>query len=166
MSDIEIVKFNKKYNRHQFDCGVETLNKYIKEYVSSHVKNNITACYLAIEHENVIGYFTLSASSMSLTDLSEDLKKKMPRYPSIPVFLVGRLAVDKIFHGQRLGEKLLVNILEKCLELSDLVGAYAIIVDVQNDKAKTFYQKYGFKSFEDKQNSLYIPLSTVKKLCN
>jgi len=164
---IKTVKFQKKYDRTKFDCGVETLNKYIKEQVSTQVKIKSAACFLAIsEDDQIVGYYTVSASSMPLKDLSEELRKKMPRYPSVPVFLIGRLAIDKLFKGKGLGGGLLIEALLKCLELSEEVGACAVVVDVNNDEAKQFYQKYDFKAFEDNPNSMYIPMSEIKELCS
>jgi hypothetical protein len=55
----------------------------------------------------VAGFYTLSASSVPLTDLPEAMRKTLPRYPSVPVAWIGRLAVDEPFKGMKLGAALL-----------------------------------------------------------
>ena len=47
---------------------------------------------------------------MPLTDLPESLSKRLPRYPSVPVARVGRLAIDLPFQGRKLGAVLLASI--------------------------------------------------------
>ena len=41
---------------------------------------------------------------------------------------------------------------------------YAIIVDAKNDRAKEFYERYGFIAFAGAPRRLYLPLQTFKKL--
>ena len=39
------------------------------------------------------GYYTLSATSVKLTEFPADITRKLPRYPLVPATLLGRLAV-------------------------------------------------------------------------
>ena len=49
------------------------------------------------------GYYTVASSSVPLTDLPEEVTKKLPRYPCVPAVRMGRLAVDHQFGGKGLG---------------------------------------------------------------
>jgi hypothetical protein len=50
----------------------------------------------------VAGYYTLAAAGIPLGDMPSELAKKLPRYPTVPVARLGRLAVDQAYHGQKL----------------------------------------------------------------
>ena len=54
-----------------------------------------------------LGFYTLAATSIAMTDLPDELTRRLPRYPSISATLMGRLAVDARHRGRRLGELLL-----------------------------------------------------------
>jgi hypothetical protein len=44
-------------------------------------------------------YYTLASASVLLADLPANLRKKLPRYPTVPSVRMGRLAVDQAFQG-------------------------------------------------------------------
>jgi len=52
------------------------------ERVMQDVRRRVTACYVALESETdcVVGYYTLSAADIPLTDIPEDMIKHLPRY--------------------------------------------------------------------------------------
>ena len=100
-----------RHDRERFACGVEALDVYFARQVTQDVRRRASACYVAVEAKTgkVAGYYTLAAGGVPLTDLPEALSKRLPRYPSVPVARVGRLAVDKAFHGNKLGGALLAD---------------------------------------------------------
>ncbi len=55
------------------------------------------------DHKTIVGYYTLSAFSINIQDLPEDIIKKLPTYPMMPVTLLGRLAVDRRYQRQGAG---------------------------------------------------------------
>jgi len=112
----------------------------------------------------IIGYYTLASTSISLSLLPNNIAKKLPRYPSVPAILLGRLAIDAGYQGKHLGAAVLFDALEKSLEYSENIGSMAIVVDAINDHAIAFYEKHGFISLEDCKNNLYLPMATVKEL--
>lgn len=61
----------------------------------------------------MLGYHTLSASVLTLADLSDDQARKLPRYPHLPVSQLGTLAVDRFAKGQDLREHLLLDALNR-----------------------------------------------------
>jgi len=107
----------------------------------------------------IAGYYTLSAFSVELQSVPEDMARKLPRYPSIPSLLIGRLARDHSFPG--LGSLLLADALRQCVQQSDQIGASLIVVDAIDDRARSFYQKYGFVPIESYSNRLILPMKTA-----
>jgi GNAT superfamily N-acetyltransferase len=58
--------------------------------------------------------------------------------------VLGRLAVDKDFHGQGVGTGLLRDAVLRIVLAAEIVGIRAILVHAISDTAKAFYEKYGF----------------------
>jgi predicted GNAT family N-acyltransferase len=114
--------------------------------------------------KRVLGYYTLSASVLTLADLPDDLARKLPRYPQLPVTLLGRLAVDQATKGQGLGEHLLLDALHRSLVHADQIAAIAVVVDAKSEEAARFYGNYGFKPLQAHPLRLFVPMTTVAKL--
>ena len=152
-----------KQDRDNFCCGSEPLDRYFKIQVSQDIRRRLTACYIAIctDTQQIAGYYTLSATHISMTDLPDDVSKKLPRYPSIPAVRIGRLAVAKKFQGQGLGSTLLANAAFRILR-SD-IAAFAITIDAKDDQAMTFYRHHGFLDLNAKERTMFVALSKFSK---
>lgn len=98
------------------------------------------------------------------SELPEAFARKQPRYDRLPAALIGRLAVDSRFAGRGLGTRLLMNALDRSLHATDQVAAVAIVVDAKHDRARQWYEQFGFTSFVDNPNRLFLPMSMIKKL--
>lgn len=147
------------HDRSGFDCGVPALNAYLKKQAGQEVRRRVTACYLLIEQSTsaIAGYYTLSAGSVLLSDLPEPTAKKLPRYPTVPVVRIGRLAVDQRYRGQKLGSILLYDAIKRTA--AGEIGAYAAVVDAKDDAAAAFYERYGFTAFASAPRVLYLAIS-------
>lgn len=158
---LTIARLSNHHDRSKFDCGVEELNIYLQKYSSQHQRKGVSRTYVATEDhaERVLGYYTISASSVGFDTVPENL----PRHP-IPVALIGRLAVDTSARGHGLGETLLIHALASAQRVAEIAGIYAVVVDALDEKAKTFYLKYGFKELADDHLHLYLPMRTINKL--
>jgi GNAT superfamily N-acetyltransferase len=156
----------KDHNRVDFSCGVEALDRYFHKQASLDFRRNLCVPYVLLETATgpVVGYYTLSTFSVVPQSLPEKLTGKLPGYPAFPAILVGRFAVDLRFRGQGFGEMLLVDALRRCLEISQQVGALAVVVDAKDDAACTFYEHYGFVHFVDHKYPLFLPIGTISHL--
>lgn len=161
-----IEKLAQRHERTTFSCGIDLLDDFLKTKANQQAKKRLSATYVLLESgaNKVIGYYTLSATSIPLELLPKDILRKLPRYPSVPATLLGRLAVDTEYQGQRLGKVLLYDALEKSLIASDNIGSMAVMVDTINDIASRFYEKLGFIKFPECKNKLFLPMLTIKQL--
>jgi GNAT superfamily N-acetyltransferase len=107
----------------------------------------------------VIGYYTLSSLSIELNQLPEKLARKLPKH-SVPAALIGRLAVRNAAQGQGVEKMLLVDAIKRTLAVGDQIAIYAIIVDAINDKARGFYEQYGFARLSD-DSPRFLPLKSI-----
>jgi GNAT superfamily N-acetyltransferase len=151
------------HDRSAFDCGIEPLNRYLREQASQDVRRLVASCFLAVERSSktIAGYYTLAASGVAATELPAEILKRLPHYPLVPAALVGRLAVDQGFRGKGLGGALIADAAFRVLKGD--VRALALIVDAKDDHAAAFYQHHGFRRFVSRPRSLFLPLATVKK---
>lgn len=141
------------HDRSVFDSGSEPLNRYLREQVTQDVRRRVTACFVALAHnQRIAGYYTLASASLLLTALPASMSKKLPRYPTVPAVRMGRLAVDQAFKGQGLGSALLADALARAARSE--VAAYALLVDAKDQTAAEFYRHYGFISFPNSPQSL------------
>ena len=110
------------------------------------------------------GYYTLSAYSVGLRELTDEQARQLPKYPTVPAALLGRLAVDSRSRGQRIGEHILLDAMAKVLEQSVAIATYALIVDAKDAQAAAFYARYDFIAFPGNPLRLFLPVSTIAQL--
>ncbi len=149
--------------RNEFDCGDVDLDRYFKTQVTQDIRRHVAHCFVAVNSlGHVAGYYTLAASSVLLADLPQALAKKLPRYPTVPVARMGRLAVTQSAQQIGLGSALLADALTRVFQAD--VAAYAMVVDAKHEEAAQFYEKHGFKQFSSHPLSLWLPMNAVVAL--
>lgn len=152
--------------RSNFCCGEESLDTYIRQQASQDLKKRVSTVFVLIDEPkmDVLGYYTLSSCTVNVAALEENFAKRLPRYPALPATLLGRLAVDNEQKGKGLGELLLINALQKSLDAAMQVASIAVLVKALNEKALSFYIKYGFKQFNEEPMKLYLPMKSIEEL--
>ena len=160
-SEFLVEPLRKDHRRSEFDCGIESLNLFLKNYARQNDDKGLSRTYVAIRPgvNAVNGYYPLSSGSVSF----EHVPEKLPRYP-IPTAHIGRLAVDRSSQGKGLGEFLLIDALRRVTAAADQLGIYAVELHAINESAKSFYLRYGFTEFADDPHHVYLPVKTIKKL--
>jgi predicted GNAT family N-acyltransferase len=157
----------KEHDRETFDCSHADLNAYLRTQARQEMDRGAAVVYVLVSERTpreIAGFYTLSSSSVRLSDWPDSVRKKLPRYPLVPVILIGRLAVSLSFKGHRLGERLLIDALERCHAASRAVGSVAVIVDAKDVDVATFYGRYGFVAFPDQPLRLFLPMKTIGTL--
>jgi len=158
-------QLSNEHNRKDFSCGKNLLDNYFWKQAKQDVKRKLSACFIKVEEKDKIsGYYTLSSSSISNDLVPESFKNKLPKsYLSIPVILLGRLAIDKSFQGKGIGKYLLIDSLKRCYYTSKSIGAFAVIVDPLDIEAERFYEKYGFIKLPE-SGKMFLPMKTISNL--
>jgi ribosomal protein S18 acetylase RimI-like enzyme len=152
-----------RHDRQSFACGEEALDRYFRHQATEDVRRRVTNCFVIVDvaSGSVAGYYTLSASGISLKDLPPDDAKKVPRYPEVPVVRIGRLAVDRGFQGRGIGGLMLMNAVDRTMQ--DAAAAFALLVDAKNDGAVAFYERFGFRPLTAEPRTMYLPFATARK---
>lgn len=154
---------NPTHKRDEFDCEQESLNLYLHKHASQDVERHLAVCYVIVTDKNEVkGYYTLSNSSIDKDLIPNHIRKKLS-YKDIPVTLSGRLARDKRYYTERLGETLLLDALHRCYDSSFKIGSLAVVVDPIDEKARAFYLKYGFINLPDCKK-MFISMKTISQI--
>jgi predicted GNAT family N-acyltransferase len=156
----------KRHERSGFHCGVEALDRYLQQQARQDADKHVAAPFvlLAPPSAEVLGYYTLSSSVVDVGNIAPDLAKKLPRYPQLPVTLVGRLAVDSRLKGQGAGSFLLMDALHRSLVHSTEIAAMAVVVDAKDEDAADFYRRFDFRPLQRNARRMYLPVKTVADL--
>ena len=171
--EIEIRKLEQRDNRSNFSSGDIEIDRFFLKYAGQNqFKHKIGVTYIAVEFttQNIIGYVTVSNSSLNINGLDVSEFKKLPNYP-LPILRIARLGVDKKYQKRGVGKILLKKMLYLALELEKLAGCIGVFVDAK-DSAIDFYKKYGFEILPVQSGELptkptpkvmYLSLKTIKK---
>jgi len=159
-------RLTRKHRRNEFDCGDDVLNQFLQQFALQNQKKHIANTFVAVtpaDIEKILGFYSICAGSLQRTDFPENLAKKFPKYP-IPTILIGRLAVDVTTQGQGVGQMLLFDALRRAFYGAKEISAVAVIVHAKHNKAKAFYEHFGFRELTANPLALFIPMKTIAKL--
>ncbi len=142
------------------------LDRYLQQQARQDAEKSVAAPFVltAAPALRVLGDYTLSASLVNTSELPDTQAKKLPRYPQLPVTLLGRLAVDDSMKGKGIGQFLLMNALHRCLEAAGNIAAMAVLVDAKDDTAEAFYRHFGFLPLQQQPRRLYLSMKIVAGL--
>ncbi len=162
----EVEPLGEQHNRAAFSCGVDALDRPFRERAGQESRRDVARVFVLRMRsaQDVAGFYTLSAISIEPKDLPPALTKRLPRYPTLPALLVGRLAVDQRYQGRGAGRALLMSALARSLEIRAQVGAIGVIVDAKDDRARAFYEQYGFQRLQGDPYRLIPFMKTIEQL--
>jgi ribosomal protein S18 acetylase RimI-like enzyme len=148
------------HDRSGFSCGVEVLDRYLRERATQDIKRRVSNCFVACDTTGTIAaFYTFAAASFPLADLPPEVAKRLPRYALLPAGLIGGLAVDQRFRSRRLGSALVIDAARRAAGADPAV--FALIVDAKDDAAAAFYEHLGFRRFVSRPMSLFLPIATA-----
>jgi GNAT superfamily N-acetyltransferase len=155
------------HGRAGFSCGNRSLDRYLKEQAGQDLRRGCSTPFVLLSERGdttILGYYTLSSYGIDVGELPVEVAKKLPRYPLVPATLLGRLAVDRRFQGQGIGEFLLMDALHRALVQSAEIAAAAVVVDAIDAGAIKFYRHFGFVTFPAIVSRLFLPMKDVASL--
>jgi GNAT superfamily N-acetyltransferase len=152
-----------EHDRSSFICGKESLDQYFQRQITQDARRHLAAPFVMVMPDgSIAGFYTLSSTALRLADLPEDVVKRLPRYPLVPATLIGRLAIDRRYHGQGLGSLLFLDALHRCSRSE--VASFAVIVDALDDEVRDFYVHHSFLPLPDSPYRLFRRISDIEAL--
>jgi GNAT superfamily N-acetyltransferase len=157
-----IEALGKHHDRTAFSCGQTDLDDWFHRRASQDERRNIARVFVASDDNlGVIGFYSLSSFTLSLTDLPAEIARKLPRYDAIPAALIGRLARDVRVRGRGFGELLLADAIRRILGVGSTLAVFAIVVDAKDAAAAAFYREFGFRAFPLRRDRLFLLTSSA-----
>jgi GNAT superfamily N-acetyltransferase len=153
----------KEHDRATFDCGDSDLNVYLQRYARQNHESGGAKCFVAVAAQapkRILGFYTLSPASVEYARTPALVKKGLARY-DVPMFRLGRLAVDRTVQGRGFGSALLLCAGERCIRAASEVGGVALLIDAKNERVAQWYASHGALPLLDAPSSLVLQLSTI-----
>lgn len=143
-----------------FDCGEVEINLYLHRFAKKSTAAGYGRTYVVTqpEHASVRAFYTLAASSIDASNFPG--LSGCPK--SISVILLARLGIEKDLQGRGLGEFLMSHLFDVSLQAAELIGVNAIVLTAKNHQLVEYYKRYGFISFYDEPQRMYLSIGVLK----
>lgn len=157
------VPLTKLQQRAAFDCGDATLNHYLQTTARQHQDKGIARTYVLVDEAQpslILAYMTLTVCEVLAEQLPLEWAKKYPT--RIPAAKLARLAVSNDCQRQGYGAYLLVEAMQKTLEVNEAMGLAGLFVDAKHSAARQYYLQFGFLAAPDQLENLFMPLKAIR----
>jgi GNAT superfamily N-acetyltransferase len=145
----------------EFSCGEGSLDDWLRRRALANQASGASRTFVVCDSEGrVFGYYAMAAGAVSHQDATSSVRRNMP--DPIPVMVLARLAVDQHARGIQLGAALLQDAVRRSIAVSQNAGVRALLVHALHERAKQFYEHYGFAESPLHPMTLMLRLNTVK----
>lgn len=142
-----------------FDCGVPALDDWLRQRALKN-ESRFSRSYVVCTDNKVVAFYSLSAGAVERAQAPSKMRRNAP--DSIPVSIIGRLAVDRAYAGRGLGADLLADALRRIALASQSIGIGAVLVHAKDEAAKRFYLRHAeFIEFPADSRKLFLPIETL-----
>lgn len=157
-----------KHDTKALDCGKPVMNQFLSRFAAKHADLGLSSTWVLLEDVQaqklpVAAYYTLAAATLHKASLPTT--QSLPAYP-IPVVLLARLAIDRKYQGQGLGEKILISALRHSVKLTEQgLPAFGLLLDVLDTEALVFYQRFDFfEPLTDDPMRLFVGMERLRQV--
>jgi hypothetical protein len=161
-----------RHDRAAFSCGVEQVDNFIKKTANKLTKaDNLRVWVMTEDGKSIIGFYAINAHSIDYQDLPEKYARNRPGHGSIPAAYISMIGRDQRYRGGGNGGVLLVDCLQRILNVADQIGTAVVVLDVldcgnaeRTKRRQEVYIGYGFQSFPTMPMRMFLPVATIKEL--
>ena len=144
-----------------FDSGVPDLDDWLRKRALANEDTGASRTYVVCAGGRVVGYYALASGGVAQVQAPGRVRRNMP--DPVPVMILGRLVVDRIWQGRNLGRSLLRDAVLRTLQAAEIGGIRAILVHAISEEAKRFYQRYGFGESPVDSMTLMMTVADAEK---
>lgn len=146
----------------KFDCGEPSLNDFLRDRALNNNSTGASRTFVTTMDDQVAGYYALSTGSVERADAPKRMQRNQP--PTVPVILLGRLAVDETHKGLGLGANLLRDAILRVVRTAENVGVRALLVHALHEEARDFYMHYEFEPSPTDELHLFLLVKDARVL--
>lgn len=127
-----------------FCCGNPLLDSWLMRRALKNQTLKASRTFVACLKgtDTVVGYYSLASGSVSRSNVSRGMRQNMPE--PVPIVLLGRLAVDAAYQHHKIGQWLLQDAVIRVTNVANHIGIKAVMVHALDEKARAFYERFGF----------------------
>jgi GNAT superfamily N-acetyltransferase len=142
-----------------FDCGEPVLNEWLKSRAMKN-EGRFSRTYVVCDGNRVAAYYCISAGTVERAAAPGKVRRNAP--DTVPVSVIGRLAVSRNYAGRGLGADILSDALKRIALASRSIGIAAVLVHAKDERAKRFYMACAeFVEYPADSRTLFLPIETV-----
>lgn len=142
-----------------FDCGEPALNDWLRHRALKN-EGRFSRTYVVCAGDLVVAYFCILAGAVERAAVPGKVRRNAP--DTIPVSVIGRLAVSRDYAGKGLGADILSDALRRIAVASQSIGIGAVLVHAKDEAAKRFYLKCAeFIEYPEDSRTVFLPIETV-----
>lgn len=145
----------------EFACGEASLDEWLKRRAMTNQLNGASRTFVVADQDGrIYGYYAMAAGAVSHQMATSGVRRNMP--DPVPVMVLARLAIDHRAQGIKLGAALLQDAVHRAVTVSQNAGVRALLVHALHERAKQFYEHYGFQESPQHPMTLMLRLNTAK----
>lgn len=146
----------KQHRVDRFDCGEPALDDWLKRHALGAQASGSARVFVSTldDGETVVGYYALAAAQVAPEEATARALEGQPGARPVPAILLARLAVDRGHQRAGLGRSLLQDVLLRCVDAAEAIGARVLLVHAKHEAAKDWYLQYDFE--ESRTDPLHL----------
>jgi len=135
-------KISSRHDLSQFHCGEPALDDWLRKRALQNEESGASRTYVVCVRTRVVGYYALAVGAVAHVVAPGRVRRNMPE--PVPVMVLARLAINHAMQGGGVGPALLRDAVLRTLQAAEIAGIRAILVHAISERAKRFYEKWGF----------------------
>jgi GNAT superfamily N-acetyltransferase len=144
-----------------FDCGVPELNDWLQRRALQNEAARASRTFVVVSEARVVGYYALATGAVAHAAATGRVRRNMPE--PIPAMVLARLAVDRAFQKSGLGSALLRDAMLRTLQVAEIAGVRAVLLQAVSEQAKQFYARHGFAESPIDPLTMMVTLADLEK---
>jgi ribosomal protein S18 acetylase RimI-like enzyme len=163
-----IERLTPEHRLDQFSSGNHRVDYWLRKHaLPNQAKLNSPVTYVVHIGKRVVGYYALTVGEVALEKCPPHVAAEMPSAFPVPVMKLVWLGVDEKYQGKGLARALMKDALLRTLQVAELAGVRAIVVDAIDANAKALYEKkFGFELSPVGGNQLFLRLDDIRASLN
>jgi GNAT superfamily N-acetyltransferase len=154
-------RLSAKHDLSAFDSGSPEFDGWLRRWALRNEAQGGSRTYVVCQGVQVVAFYCLANGAVMHADAPRRVRQNMPN--PIPVMVLGRLAVDRRFQRQGLGEALLLDAVMRTLQAAEIAGIRAILVHAKDEQARRWYERFGiFLPSPTARLTLLLPLAEAQ----
>ena len=145
MGTLQIKKVTQSVENSPFDCGVESINEYVRHSYYPLIIQHAYAYSIASE-DKILGYYQVLFRDIELDKFPEQIADYSfdEHYLKVTALHIRYIAIDKKYQGRGIGTVVMKVIIKKCRELATDWPVRVITLDA-NVNLEKWYSGFDFQ---------------------